>query len=180
MSIHISSSGMVYEDAEKLYAEVRKDGETLLEAAFSALFPKSMDINAAAAAKVSGDIIGFNTTFFPRRDVVEIPLTGGSAAKAKLVQASKRGTTGYALLDCSEGGHLCHPVGFFADCMTTSGKLCFPAVGCTIALSSFLVFTNGSDHFVLRNSSLQLTISNGRITSLLDVQLGCAFSDDCQ
>ena len=33
------------------------------------------------------------------------------------------------------------------------------------------VFTNGSDHFVLRNSSVQLTISEGRITSLYDVQL---------
>ncbi|KAJ7846611.1 hypothetical protein B0H14DRAFT_3454301 [Mycena olivaceomarginata] len=34
------------------------------------------------------------------------------------------------------------------------------------------VYTNGGDHFVLRNASVQLTISCGRITSLLDVQLG--------
>ncbi|KAG5730711.1 Alpha-mannosidase, partial [Termitomyces sp. T112] len=31
---------------------------------------------------------------------------------------------------------------------------------------------NGTDNFVLRNSSVQLTISKGRITSLLDVKLG--------
>ena len=32
------------------------------------------------------------------------------------------------------------------------------------------VFTNGSDHFVLRNASVQLAISNGRISSLVDVK----------
>lgn len=34
------------------------------------------------------------------------------------------------------------------------------------------VYTNGSDHFVLRNASVQLTISKGRISSLYDVNLG--------
>lgn len=37
------------------------------------------------------------------------------------------------------------------------------------------VHTNGSDHFVLRNASVQLTISKGRITSLLDVPLQYVF-----
>lgn len=31
--------------------------------------------------------------------------------------------------------------------------------------------TNGSDHIILRSSSLQLTISQGRIASLYDVKL---------
>jgi hypothetical protein len=39
-----------------------------------------------------------------------------------------------------------------------------------------IVFTNGPDHFVMRNSSVQLTISNGRITSLLDTQFGLDYS----
>jgi hypothetical protein len=34
------------------------------------------------------------------------------------------------------------------------------------------VYTNGGNHFMLRNASAQLTISRGRIKSLLDVQLG--------
>lgn len=34
-----------------------------------------------------------------------------------------------------------------------------------------IVYANGSD-FVLRNGSVQLTISHGRITSLVDVQQG--------
>lgn len=32
-------------------------------------------------------------------------------------------------------------------------------------------YTNGSDHIILRSRSLQLTISQGRITSLYDVKL---------
>jgi hypothetical protein len=35
-----------------------------------------------------------------------------------------------------------------------------------------IVYANESD-FVLRNASVQLTISDGRITSLVDVQQGC-------
>ena len=41
----------------------------------------------------------------------------------------------------------------------------------SLVLIVILVFTNGNDHFVLRNSSVQLTISGGRITSILDVEL---------
>ena len=33
------------------------------------------------------------------------------------------------------------------------------------------VYSNGCDHFVLRNASVQLTVSKGRITSLVDVKL---------
>ncbi|KAF8077573.1 hypothetical protein FPV67DRAFT_1662392 [Lyophyllum atratum] len=37
-----SAIGMVYDDAEKLYAEVRKDGESLLEEAFGVLFQAAL------------------------------------------------------------------------------------------------------------------------------------------
>ncbi|KAI0071984.1 hypothetical protein K474DRAFT_1668357 [Panus rudis PR-1116 ss-1] len=139
--------GMVYGDAEKLYAEVRKDGKLLIDEAFKALYP-------TPAKGGQETIIGYNTTFFPRRDVVNVPLTGSNAAlKNKVVQASKNGTYGYALLDGTNGGHVSQCSGLFADCMPVS------------------VFTNGRDHFVLRNASVQLTIADGRITSLYDVQL---------
>lgn len=32
------------------------------------------------------------------------------------------------------------------------------------------MYTNGSDHFVLRNAGVQMTISKGRISSLIDVK----------
>ncbi|KNZ71950.1 Alpha-mannosidase [Termitomyces sp. J132] len=111
--------GMVYDDAEKLYAEVHKDGEALLDDAFRVLFPDSVVLNASTNLKALppiGKIIGFNTTFFRRSDIIEVPLS--------------------------------------------------------TSLMVYVVFTNGTDNFVLRNSSVQLTISKGRITSLLDVKLG--------
>ncbi|KAF7980211.1 hypothetical protein HWV62_39313 [Athelia sp. TMB] len=152
-----SAIGMVYDDAEVLYAEVRKDVNTLLEEAFGALLSKSVPVSQEFPSKSldsSGDLVAFNTTFFPRRDVVKIPLRGASSfLKHKVVQTSLDGSVGYALMDCSEGGNLAVPKGLFADSMPVS------------------VQSNGLDDFVLRNSSVQLTISKGRITSLLDVQL---------
>ncbi|KAH9837576.1 glycoside hydrolase family 38 protein [Rhodofomes roseus] len=150
-----SAIGMVYEDAEKLYAEVRKEGAQLIEDAWTTLFPTSYPLSNVAALKKRGSLVGFNTTHLPRRDVVKVPLGAGAAnLKAQVVQASKDGSYGYALMDCSEGGPIATPTGLFADCMPVS------------------VFTNGSGHFVLRNSSVQLTISEGRISSLVDVELG--------
>ncbi|KDQ59961.1 glycoside hydrolase family 38 protein [Jaapia argillacea MUCL 33604] len=153
-----SAIGMVYDDAEKLYTEVRKDGQELLEEAFDTFLPGSslLSLESVAQQKFtnSGNIVAFNTTFFPRRDVVKVPVTGSaSRLKSKVVQTGKDGV-GYALMDGSQGGSLVASRGLFADCMPPS------------------IFSNGSDHFVIRNSSVQLTISGGRITSLFDVQLG--------
>ncbi|EPQ55548.1 glycoside hydrolase family 38 protein [Gloeophyllum trabeum ATCC 11539] len=150
-----SAIGMVYEDAEKLYAEVRKDGKALLEEAFEAILPRSAPATSDNLAKLrgQGDLVAVNTTFFARQDVVKVPLTGaGSQFKSQVVQTSKDGT-GYALMECLADSNIALCKGLYADSMPVS------------------VYTNGSGHFVLKNSSVQLTISGGRITSLLDVQL---------
>lgn len=116
---------MVYDDAEKLYTEVRKDGEALLEEAFEALFQQSLPLVQDTFLKssgVSGDIVAFNTTFFSRRDVVKIPLRGAaSQLKSKVVQTSLDGNIGYALIDSSGGGSLGIPSGLYANCMPASG-----------------------------------------------------------
>lgn len=115
---------MVYEDAEKLYAEVRKEGEELIEEAFTALLPKSIPLSEPTLKlKKSGTLVAFNTTFFPRRDVVKVPLVGGSASRlrSQVVQVSKDGTSGFALVDCSSGDSLSLCSGLYADCMPTSG-----------------------------------------------------------
>lgn len=163
---------MVYEDAEKLYAEIEKDAGKLIEEAFEAIF--GVPNFDARKQPLSGNVIGFNTTPFPRRDVVKVPLTGRHAAKlrSKLVQTTNGGKEGYALMDCSTGGPMCSPSGMFADCHPVSGTRAPRRMRCTLAETRALVYTNGSDHFVLRNDLVQLTISQGRITSLLDVQLG--------
>ena len=116
---------MVYDDAEVLYAEVRKDVGALLEEAFGALLSKSVPVSQELPSKSldgSGNLIAFNTTFFSRRDVVKIPLRGASSfLKNKVVQTSLDGSVGYALMDCSEGGNLAVPKGLFADSMPVSG-----------------------------------------------------------
>ena len=114
---------MVYDDAEKLYAEVRKDGEALIEEAFKAIFPPSVSLaDPAFKTKKSGTVVGLNTTFFPRRDIVEIPLSGAaSRLRSQVVQASKDGTTGLALMDCAAGGGVAYGTGMYADCKPVSG-----------------------------------------------------------
>ena len=162
---------MVYEDAEKIYAQVKKDGSELIEDAFKAIF--GCPSSDARTQHVSGKFIGFNTTPFPRRDVVKVPFAGPHAAKLKstLVQTTKDGKEGYALMDCPLGGPLSSSSGMFADCHTVSGKPVYVTCG-TAAEVRVLVYTNGLDHFVLKNDLVQLTISQGRITSLLDVRFG--------
>ena len=114
---------MVYDDAEKLYAEVRKDGETLLEEAFKVIFPPSVSLtDPAFKSKKTGTIVGFNTTFFPRRDIVEIPLAGAaSKLRSQVVQASKDGAVGLALMDCRAGGGVSFGTGMYSDCKPVSG-----------------------------------------------------------
>jgi alpha-mannosidase len=100
---------MVYEDAEKLYAEVKRDGEALLEEALSVLFPNSMPLTLNTRSKALASttkIVAFNTTFFPRLDIVNVPLSRASpAVKAQVLQASDDGREGYALMHCPEGGN---------------------------------------------------------------------------
>ena len=70
------SRGMVYEDAEALYAEVKKGCEEILEEAFCVLFPGSVPVQSSMRSKSLGGsskIIAFNTTFFSRWDIIRIP-----------------------------------------------------------------------------------------------------------
>jgi len=162
---------MVYKDAEKIYAQVKKDGSKLIEEAFEAIF--GCATSDARTQHVSGNFVGFNTTPFPRRDVIKVPFAGPHAAKLRstLVQTTKDGKEGYALMDSPMGGPLCSSSGMFADCHPVSGKPVSVTRGMTAEVRA-LVYTNGLDHFVLKNDLVQLTISQGRITSLLDVQFG--------
>ncbi|KAF8147680.1 glycoside hydrolase family 38 protein [Crassisporium funariophilum] len=156
-----SAIGMVYDDAEVLYAEVKKDGEALLEEAFGILFPNSVPLTMSTRTKsLSGSckIVAYNTTFFPRWDIIKIPLhKAGSSLKSQIMQASDDGREGYAIMHCANGAG--------------PGELKNPSNALHAHLKPVSVYTNGSDHFVLRNGCVQLTISKGRISSLVDVKL---------
>ena len=76
--------------------------------------------------------------------------------KSMVLQASEDGRDGYAVVACAEGAAV--------------GEVVSPSNRLRSKLMPVSVYTNGSDHFVMRNSSVQLTIADGRITSLLDVK----------
>ncbi|KAG6887418.1 hypothetical protein C0995_015517 [Termitomyces sp. Mi166 len=98
-----SAIGMVYEDSEKLYEEVCKDGEALLDKAFSVLFPDSVTLNASANLKAlppSGKIVSFKTTFFCRSNIIQVTLLGAnSGLKSQVLQTLSNGTVGYAVVN---------------------------------------------------------------------------------
>ena len=107
----------MYEDAEVLYAEVKRDGEAILEEALCVLFPGSVPVIPSMRSKSLGGsskLIGFNTTFFPRWDITRIPSLSkaGPALKNLILQASEDGKEGYGIMHCAGGGsvgELKHP-----------------------------------------------------------------------
>ncbi|THH05654.1 hypothetical protein EW145_g4638 [Phellinidium pouzarii] len=167
-----SSIGMVYEDAEKYYAEVAKKGHALLSDALGALLNPGPSVTITASGyntlplptlpksrigAAQGALVAFNTTMFPRREVVRLPLAGAGGARLRgvVVQAAEdgKGGYGYALMQ-AEGLGLAAPRGMFADCNAASAHA-----------------TDTGD-FTLRNALVEMTISGGRITSLVDKQVG--------
>ena len=117
---------MVYEDAEKLYAEVKAEGKALLDEAFGALLQASTPIapDGTFNASAQGGIVAINPTMFSRLDVVEVPLagSGGSKLRTKVIQTSPDGTKGYALMEADTGFGLAFSRGLFSDCSAASGE----------------------------------------------------------
>jgi alpha-mannosidase len=144
-----SAIGMVYEDAEKLYAEVRRDTEALTEEALCVIYPDSLPLSSVTP---SGPLTLFahNTTPFARRDIVRVPL----ACTGNVLQTTSDGKEGYVVLEGGPGGGLVLPSQIGAQ-----------------DLKGVTAQSANSEHFVLRNENVRLTISDGRITSLFDVQL---------
>lgn len=152
-----SAIGMVYEDAEKLYAEVRTDTESLVDRALAVLYPSSLPLSSAVPASTSGPLTVFahNTTPFARRDVVRVPLgERGITSRDVLLQKTSDGKEGYVVL---EGG--------------AGGGLVLPSQISVKDLNDVTLHSASSDSFVLGNKAIQLTVAGGRITSLFDVRL---------
>ncbi|KAI9508062.1 glycosyl hydrolases family 38 N-terminal domain-containing protein [Russula earlei] len=141
-----SAIGMVYEDAEKLYTEVRADTQALVDKALAVLYPGSFLLSPGVPESASGPLTLFahNTTPFARRGI----------SSSNVLQSTSDGKEGYVIL---EGG--------------TGGGLVLPSQISPKDLGDVTVHSANSDSFVLGNGAVQLTVSGGRITSLLDVRL---------
>jgi len=102
---------MVYDDAEKLYAEVRADAEAVVDNALCVLYPDSAPLSSVASAPASGPLTVFahNTTPFPRRDIVRVPLAEGRISSGNVLQTTSDGKEGYVVLEGGAGGGLVLP-----------------------------------------------------------------------
>jgi alpha-mannosidase len=102
---------MVYEDAEKLYAEVRADTEKLLDQALHVLYPGSVPLSSVATvpASVPLTVFAHNTTPFPRRDIVRVPLAEGRTSSGNVLQTTSDGKVGFVVLEGGVGGGLVLP-----------------------------------------------------------------------
>ena len=102
---------MVYEDAEALYAEVQKVGGQLLEEAFKVLCPGSISLLRGSSLGTSdftaGKIIAFNTTPFPRTEVVKLPLTSGNSQLANTILQPAQDGNGFVVMHSPEAGGVC-------------------------------------------------------------------------
>ena len=168
---------MVYEDAEKIYAHVAKEGQALLEAAFKALIPKSIPIPPVGQTfqtSSTGRIVAYNSTPFPRLDVIQVPLTGsgGNKLKSEAVQVAKGGHSGFILVDSTEGSGLGKARGLFADVKPASGKRSRHILRDYASLIDicWTVVQKSADVFVLMNAFIAVTIADGSITSLVDIE----------
>ncbi|KDQ11808.1 glycoside hydrolase family 38 protein [Botryobasidium botryosum FD-172 SS1] len=150
-----SAIGMVYEDAEKLYTEIAREGKSILEEAFGVLLEKSVHLNEPPKATSKGRLVAVNTVCAPRREVVQVPLGGPAASRlrSELVQVAKDGKSGYALMDASQGSGVAFATGMFAD----------------ISPAAAGRYDGG---FFLKNSNIEMKIEDGRIVSLVDLELG--------
>lgn len=118
-------SGMVYEDAERIYAHVKKEAQELLEDASQKLMPNSIPFSMTYPLQTStnGKIVAYNTTPFRYLAVIEVPLNGaaGNRLKAEIVQINRKGNSGLVLIDASKPCSPAFSRGLFADMPSTFG-----------------------------------------------------------
>ncbi len=151
-----SGIGLIYEDAEEKYAGIQKSIMKVLDEAYAILYRSSKEISAGAPARGNGTIFAINNIpNYPRQEVVAIPLVAHGEVKSCSAQISKDGETGYVLIDATKNGGsmIGMPKGLYADVPRVS------------------VAQEGAETFVMTNSSVRMTVKEGRIVSLVDVVL---------
>lgn len=120
-------SGMVYDDAEVLYSEIRKSGDSLFETAAKVLMPSSVPLASLSdtlysispsispdlnAFKNGAEIVGLNTTFFPRREIVKVSKDAFKDDEGFVVQGGKdeSGKEAYVVMEALEGAGVARPL----------------------------------------------------------------------
>lgn len=157
-----SAIAKVYEDVEKLYAEVGQKGLALLEAARKAALYGSQTIDLETnSMNRGGSLIGLNTLSFPRQEIIRIPLDkydGRSAFSA----SNADDDYGFIIAKDKHGNSLTE-----LESLNNFRENISFAKASTVRDP-----TTGELQFVLANESLTVQISTrGRIVSIIDTVL---------
>ena len=88
---------MVYEDAEKYYEKIAQVGHQLMREALDALFDLPAD---TMGSQNQGEFFAFNSTMFPRSDVIKVPLSSTSSPHVQVAEDAKHG---YVLMQSQHG-----------------------------------------------------------------------------
>jgi len=158
-----SAIAKVYEDAEKLYAEVAEKGEALLEAARQAVLYGSQKVDvAAASSNRGGRLVGLNTLSFPRQEVIRIPLEIYDGRSA-FSPSKKDDDAGFVIAKDGFGNGLIE-----LESLSTLRDNIQMATA-SVALDA----NTGEVFYYLANEALTVQISSrGRIVSVVDTELG--------
>lgn len=152
-----ADSSQIYEDAETKYAALAKAINGVLEEAHAVLYPKSLPVDSNESKAAEDGLFAVNTTpGISRQEVLSVRLDGHGSLKSTCAQISRNGERGYVLVEADrkgEGELLAKPKGLYAEIGQVSVK------------------QSGVDTFEMANSSVKLTVHEGRITSLIDVAL---------
>lgn len=140
-----SGIAMIYEDAREKYAKIAKNIGAVLKNAYEILYPGSV---ALSEAQQPGHIFAVNTmNGYPRREVVACKVN----PVVKTSSAQLSGDKAFMLMESGVGDELiASPKGLYAETKPVS-------------------IQQTGDSFEMANSSIRLTVSEGRITSLYDI-----------
>ncbi|KAN0061958.1 Glycoside hydrolase, 38 vacuolar alpha mannosidase [Thecaphora frezii] len=160
----------VYDDLESMYADMLAKATKLYRRALKALGispePNSTAISASADVAAAAATAGYsmiNTLGIPRRELVSIELSGVSRAEAialshQSVQLCQGDERALLLVEDLLGSGLAHSVEKSANVMRS--------------LEAVSVEQTAHNEFVLRNASISLKVSGGRIVSIYDHVVG--------
>lgn len=152
----------VYDDLERMYADMLKSGKTLWRDALRAL-----GIGEEAAGNTEGGSqshIAINTLDIPRRELVSvslddtIPRDEAIALSHRAVQLCSGGKEALLLMEDAEGSGQAVEVSNTAQVMRT--------------LEAVSAEQTAHNEFVLKGASISIKVSHGRITSLYDHIVG--------
>ncbi|PLW49433.1 hypothetical protein PCASD_01936 [Puccinia coronata f. sp. avenae] len=158
-----SAIAKVYEDAEKMYAEVAEKGEALLEAARQAALYGSQKIDVASASPSRGGcLIGLNTLSFPRQEIIQIPLEMYDG-RCAFSPCKRDDDSGFVIAKDGLGNGLIE-----LESLSNLREHIQLATASEVRDAS-----TGEVFYYLANKALTVQISSrGRVVSITDIELG--------